>query len=94
MLRRVSTSQHPGVVYVLNLNKIADPEGHFQPVIDGVPVRFTDGIHWTFAGDAWLAPRILPQIALRGRGNHGGSGWTSPTSERRAASILPTRPRT
>ncbi len=70
MLRRVA-SQHPGVVYVLNLNKIADPEGHFQPVIDGVPVRFTDGIHWTFAGDAWLAPRILPQIALAAEGTAG-----------------------
>ncbi len=70
MLRRVA-AQHPGVVYVLDLNKIADPDGHFQPVIDGVPVRFTDGIHWTFAGDAWLAPRILPQIALAAAGAAG-----------------------
>ena len=70
MLRRVA-AQHPGVVYVLNLNKIADPDGHFQPVIDGVPVRYTDGIHWTFAGDAWLAPRILPQIALAAEGTAG-----------------------
>ena len=70
MLRRVA-AQHPGVAYVLNLNKIADPEGHFQPVIDGVPVRYTDGIHWTFAGDAWLAPRILPQIALAAQGAAG-----------------------
>jgi peptidoglycan/LPS O-acetylase OafA/YrhL len=70
MLRQVA-AQHPGVVYVLDLNKIADPDGHFQSVIDGVPVRYTDGIHWTFAGDAWLAPRILPQIALAARGAAG-----------------------
>ncbi len=70
LLRRVA-AQHPGVVYVLNLNKIADPDGHFQPVVDGVPVRYTDGIHWTFAGDAWLAPRILPQIALAAEGTAG-----------------------
>jgi peptidoglycan/LPS O-acetylase OafA/YrhL len=70
MLRHVA-AQHPGVVYVLDLNKIADPDGHFQAVIDGVPVRYTDGIHWTFAGDAWLAPRILPQIALAAQGAAG-----------------------
>ncbi len=70
MLRHVA-AQHPGVVYVLDLNKIADPDGHFQPVIDGVPVRYTDGIHWTFAGDDWLAPRILPQIALAAQGAAG-----------------------
>jgi peptidoglycan/LPS O-acetylase OafA/YrhL len=70
MLRHVA-AQHPGVAYVLDLNKIADPERHFQPVIDGVPVRYTDGIHWTFAGDDWLAPRILPQIALAAQGAAG-----------------------
>ncbi len=70
MLRHVA-AQHPGVVYVLDLNKIADPDGHFQAVIDGVPVRYTDGIHWTFAGDDWLAPRILPQIALAAEGAAG-----------------------
>jgi peptidoglycan/LPS O-acetylase OafA/YrhL len=70
LLRQVA-AQHPGVVYVLDLNQIADPNGRFQSVIDGVPVRFTDGVHWTFAGDAWLAPRILPQISLAAEGMAG-----------------------
>jgi hypothetical protein len=30
--------------------------------IDGVTVRFSDGIHFTPAGDCWLAPRLLPFI--------------------------------
>jgi hypothetical protein len=41
---------------------VADPDGHYVSNIDGVDVRFLDGIHWTFQGDCWLAPRILPVI--------------------------------
>jgi peptidoglycan/LPS O-acetylase OafA/YrhL len=61
MLRQVA-AQHPGVASVLDLNRIVDPEGHYQAVIDGVPVRSPDGVHFTWAGDFWLAPRILPQL--------------------------------
>jgi peptidoglycan/LPS O-acetylase OafA/YrhL len=62
MLEQVA-AEFPGKAFVIDLNKIADPNGHFQAVIDGVDVRFTDGIHWTFQGDCWLAPRLLPLIA-------------------------------
>jgi peptidoglycan/LPS O-acetylase OafA/YrhL len=48
---------------VIDLNAIADPEGQYQSVVDGETIRFTDGIHWTFQGDCWLAPQILPEIA-------------------------------
>lgn len=62
MLEQVA-GEHPGKVFVIDLNKIADPEGHFQEYIDGVEVRYTDGIYWTYQGDCWLAPRLLPQVA-------------------------------
>jgi len=48
---------------VIDLNAIADPEGQFQSVVAGETIRFTDGIHWTFQGDCWLAPQILPEVA-------------------------------
>jgi hypothetical protein len=70
LLRQVA-ADHPGVAYVIDLNQIADPNGHYQATIDKVPVRYTDGVHWTWFGDWWLAPRILPQIYQVGA-RHGG----------------------
>jgi peptidoglycan/LPS O-acetylase OafA/YrhL len=61
MLRHVA-AEHPGVVRLLDLNRVVDPEGHYQAVIDGVRVRSSDGVHFTWAGDFWLAPQILPQL--------------------------------
>jgi hypothetical protein len=65
ILRQVA-AEHPGVVSVLHFNRIVDPEGHYQAVINGVQVRSPDGVHFTWAGDFWLAPRILPQLRALG----------------------------
>jgi peptidoglycan/LPS O-acetylase OafA/YrhL len=65
MLREVA-AEHPGVVTVLDLNRIVDPEGHYQAVVNGVEVRSSDGVHFTWAGDFWLAPQILPQLRALG----------------------------
>jgi peptidoglycan/LPS O-acetylase OafA/YrhL len=61
LLRQVAAA-NPGQVEVVDLNKVADPAGHYQAWIDGVEVRSLDGIHWTSFGDCWLAPRLLPAI--------------------------------
>ncbi len=68
MLRQVA-AEHPKVVSVLDLNKIVDPEGHYQAVINGVQVRSSDGVHFTWAGDFSLAPQILPQLHALGVAN-------------------------
>ena len=68
ILRQVAAA-HPGTVSVLDLNRIVDPKGHYQAVIDGVPVRSSDGVHFTWAGDFWLAPRILPELHALGVAN-------------------------
>jgi hypothetical protein len=65
ILRQVAAG-HPGTVSVLDLNRIVDPEGHYQAVINGVPVRSPDGVHFTWAGDFWLAPQILPKLRALG----------------------------
>jgi hypothetical protein len=61
MLREVAR-ENPANVFVLNLNAIVDPQGRFQETVDGVNLRFIDGVHLTAQGDCWIAPRLLPQI--------------------------------
>jgi peptidoglycan/LPS O-acetylase OafA/YrhL len=54
------------VVTLVNLNKLIDPHGHYQLVVDGVTVRSTDGLHLTKAAGEWLQPDILPTVAALG----------------------------
>ena len=54
------------VVTVIDLNKVLDPHGNFQSVIDGVTVRWADGIHISKPGGEWLQPAILPTVARLG----------------------------
>jgi len=59
-------ARHPGTVTVVDLNRILDPAGHYQAVIDGVTVRWADGIHVSKPGGEWLEPHVLPTIAQLG----------------------------
>jgi peptidoglycan/LPS O-acetylase OafA/YrhL len=65
ILDRVA-SRHPGEVTVVDLNGILDPSGHFQTVVDGITVRWADGIHVTRAGGQWVEPAVLPTVAQLG----------------------------
>jgi hypothetical protein len=65
ILRRVA-ARHPGSVTVVDLNAVLDPQGHFQTVVDGVTVRWTDGIHVSKAGGQWAEQFILPTVAQLG----------------------------
>jgi hypothetical protein len=70
-------ARHPGVVTVIDLNRILDPYGTFQTVVDGVTVRWADGIHISKPGGEWLQARVLPTIAQLGldarAGGHGST---------------------
>jgi hypothetical protein len=73
LLRRVAAI-HPRKVTLLDLNKVLDPGGRYRSTVDGVVVRWSDGIHITIAGGEWLRPRVLPEVAQLGllvRGAHG-----------------------
>ena len=59
-------ARHPGVVTVVDLNHILGPQGHFQTVLDGVTVRWADGIHISKQGGEWLQARVLPTVARLG----------------------------
>ncbi len=59
-------ARHPGVVSVVPLNRYLDPDGHFTWTIDGKVVRLGDGVHTTPAAGAYLAPKVLPELAALG----------------------------
>jgi hypothetical protein len=65
ILEAVAKSR-PGVATLVDLNRELDPGGAYQPVIDGVTVRWTDGIHISEPGGVWLQPFILPIVAQLG----------------------------
>ena len=65
ILARVA-ARHPGVVSVIDLNRILDPAGQFESKVDGVTVRWADGIHISKVGGEWLQARVLPTIAQLG----------------------------
>ena len=65
ILERVA-ARHPGEVTVVDLNRILDPAGRFQSVVDGVTVRWADGIHITRAGGQWVEQSVLPTVAELG----------------------------
>ena len=53
-------------VTLLDLNRKLDPHGQFQEVLDGVTVRWADGVHISRAGGEWLQPFILPTVGRLG----------------------------
>ena len=71
-------------VTLIDLNRLLDPSGQYQTVVDGVTARTTDGIHVTVPGGEWLQPRVLPTVAELGRRVRAGSG--SATASARTSS--------
>ncbi|HEY5385469.1 MAG TPA: acyltransferase family protein, partial [Acidimicrobiales bacterium] len=62
LLQKVA-AQHPGQVYVQDLNSYVCPGGNYTETLNGVPVRQSDGSHFAVepgAGGDYLAPAILP----------------------------------
>jgi len=68
LLGQVATASH-GRVTVLALGARLDPHGHFTRTIDGVVVRFADGIHVTAAGATLVSPWLLTTAAGLGTAN-------------------------
>ena len=60
LVRRVAQAD-PGVVSVIDLNRMLSPGG-YHATLDGVDVRSSDGIHVSPAGGELLQRQILPTI--------------------------------
>jgi hypothetical protein len=54
------------IVTLINLNKKLDPHGHFELAVDGVTVRWPDGVHISKDGGEWLQSLILPTVGRQG----------------------------
>jgi peptidoglycan/LPS O-acetylase OafA/YrhL len=65
-------------VTVFDLGGLVSPGGHYASTVDGVGMRCSDGVHFTAAGGAWVARRLLPTLAELGRGHREstpGGAW-------------------
>ena len=58
---------------LLNFNAMACPDGHYQEYMDGVQVRQSDGVHFTFDGGDAFASKIWPSIVELGRQQMAGT---------------------
>ncbi len=61
-----AAAKRKGTVTVVDVNRLMDPHGHFQSVIDGYTVRSTDGIHITTAGGEFVQSSIMPVVVQLG----------------------------
>jgi hypothetical protein len=53
---------HPGAVSVIDLNRMLSSGGVYTASVDGVAVRWADGVHVTTAAGELLQRQILPRI--------------------------------
>jgi hypothetical protein len=61
-LERQVARSHPGEVDVIDLNRMLSPGGSYTSSVNGVTVRWADGVHVTTAAGELLQSQILPQI--------------------------------
>ncbi len=61
-------AMYPKKVTIVNLNAMVCPDGKYSQDLHGVDVRTpSDGVHFTIAGGAYLAPQLWPPIVKVGR---------------------------
>jgi hypothetical protein len=66
---------------VYALAQLLTPDGRYRDVVDGVPTRCQDGVHFDAAAGEWLAPRLLPEAVRLGAAHHAaspGGTWPGP----------------
>jgi peptidoglycan/LPS O-acetylase OafA/YrhL len=82
LLGQVAAASH-GRVVVAGLGARLDPGGHFATTIDGVVVRFADGIHVTAAGAKLVSPWLLTRAAALGATGRAAASAATTTSTTR-----------
>ena len=61
-LLRAFAANYPGVVRVFDLNALVSPGGHYARTLGPTVIRWVDGVHFTYAGDSYVLPNLLPTI--------------------------------
>ncbi len=62
-----AAASDPGAASVVDLGSMLSPSGVFSTLIDGVPVRCSDGVHMTVSGGQWVGERLLPYLVALGQ---------------------------
>ena len=65
LVRQVAHT-HPGVVSVIDLNKMLSPDGVYTATLSGIDVRMPDGIHISVGGGELLQRQVLPALGRIG----------------------------
>jgi peptidoglycan/LPS O-acetylase OafA/YrhL len=79
LLHQVAAASH-GRVVVADMGARLDPGGHFTSAIDGIVVRFSDGIHVAPAGAKLVAPWLLTRSAELGTANRAAAAAVTPST--------------
>lgn len=87
--------RHPGQVVVVHLDRYVSLDGRYTAAINGAAIRWSDGVHFSYAGGELVAPHLLPLLWRLGaawRGSHVTAG-SGPTSDAVAgpAEVVPGR---
>ncbi len=62
-----AAANDPGAATVVDLGSMLSPSGQFSTLVDGVPVRCSDGIHLTVPGGQWVGERLFPHLVALGQ---------------------------
>jgi peptidoglycan/LPS O-acetylase OafA/YrhL len=73
LVRQVA-AEYPTTDSVVDLFAASCPGGRYTTSIHGVPVRRSDGVHFTIAGGQYLAPLIMPPIVAAGKAQAAATG--------------------
>ena len=76
LLRQVAAASN-GAAVVADVNARLCPDGHYTTTINGVTVRFSDGVHVTAAGASMIAPWLLDLAHQHGTETRSRSGPSS-----------------
>jgi hypothetical protein len=79
-LVREVAAEHPQTDSVVDLDGAACPGGRYSASLDGVAVRWSDGVHFTIAGGRLLAPVLMPPIVAAGRAQMAGVATNAATT--------------
>jgi hypothetical protein len=61
-LLRQAVASDPAHAGVLNMGALISPGGHFSVTVHGIPMRISDGVHFTKAGALWVWKAMMPGI--------------------------------
>jgi hypothetical protein len=88
LLRQVAAGSG-GRVVVADVGAKLDPAGHYTTTVDGVVVRFADGIHVTEAGARLIAPWLLTRSVVLGTANRSSTSASASASVSTPATTRP-----